>query len=222
VNEGSWQLPPDMELVTRLQHRDEAAFALLFGAWSGRLLSLARTFLSTNESAAEVVQETWLAVVKGICGFEGRSSLKTWVFRILVKKAKRRSVRERRTIPWSCLPTRDGRGPTADPLRPHGPGEENPERWQVFPARGPPSCPEREVLAKEIYAQVTAALDELPERQRVVMALRDVEGHSAEEVCEILEISLPNQRVLLHRARALVRSRLETYFASGESEDHSA
>jgi RNA polymerase sigma-70 factor (ECF subfamily) len=194
----------------------------LFGAWSGRLLSLARTFLSTNESAAEVVQDTWLAVVKGIWGFEGRSSLKTWVFRILVKTAKRRSARERRTIPWSCLPTRKDHGPTADPLRFQGPDEEEPGRWRVFPTPWPSACPERAILAKEIRDEVTAALDELPERQRAVITLRDVEGHSAEEVCEILEISVANQRVLLHRARALVRSRLGTYFASGEPEGRSA
>jgi RNA polymerase sigma-70 factor (ECF subfamily) len=203
-------LPPDEALVAGLRTGDEGVFAMLLDQWSGSMLRLARCFVSTEDSAAEVVQETWLAVIRGINGFQGRASLRTWIYRILVNTAKRRGVREHRTIPWSSLA--EDEGPTVDPARFHGPGEELAGHWREFPARWP--SPEQAVLAGEVRAQVVAALAELPERQRVVITLRDVEGYRSDEVCTMLEISAANQRVLLHRARAFVRGRLEEYFAA--------
>jgi RNA polymerase sigma-70 factor, ECF subfamily len=208
-------LPPDAVLVARLRDRDETAFALMVDAWSGGLLRLARSFVSTNDSAAEVVQETWLAVIQGIARFEGRSSLKTWVYRILVNTAKRRGARESRTVPWSSLPVAEDAGPTVDPSRFRGPGEPYEGHWREFPAPWP--SPEPAALAGEIRSLVSDALARLPERQRIVIMLRDVEGYSSDEVCSILEITAANQRVLLHRARAFVRCELEAYFAAVEA-----
>jgi RNA polymerase sigma-70 factor (ECF subfamily) len=206
-------LPPDDVLVARLRDRDEAAFVMLLDAWSDGLLRLARSFVSTTDSAAEVVQDTWLAVIQGIGKFEGRSSLKTWVYRILVNTAKRRGGRESRTVPWSSLlPTPDDEGPTVDPARFGGPGDPYPGHWREFPAPWP--SPEQHALAGEVRALVGEALARLPERQRVVITLRDVEGYGSDEVSSILDISAANQRVLLHRARAFVRGRLEEYYAA--------
>jgi RNA polymerase sigma-70 factor (ECF subfamily) len=205
--------PPDDVLVARLRERDEAAFVMLLDAWSDGLLRLARSFVSTTDSAAEVVQDTWLAVIQGIGKFEGRSSLKTWVYRILVNTAKRRGGREARTVPWSSLlPTPEDEGPTVDPSRFGGPGDPYPGHWREFPAPWP--SPEQQTLAGEVRAQVGTALAQLPERQRVVIMLRDVEGYGSDEVSSILDISAANQRVLLHRARAFVRGRLEEYYAA--------
>jgi RNA polymerase sigma-70 factor (ECF subfamily) len=206
--------PSDEVLVARLRARDEAAFALVLDAWSTGMLRLARSFVSTTDSAAEVVQETWLAVLQGIGRFEGRSSLRTWVYRILVNTAKRRGAREGRTVPWSSLTTED-EGPTVDPIRFRGPGDPFAGHWREFPAPWP--SPEQETLADEVRAQVVRALADLPDRQRVVITLRDVEGYGSDEVCSILDITAANQRVLLHRARAFVRSRLEEYFATVEA-----
>jgi RNA polymerase sigma-70 factor, ECF subfamily len=205
-------LPSDAALVARLKQNDEAAFALLLDTWSGGMLRLARSFVSTGDSAAEVVQETWLAVIRGLGGFEGRSSLKTWVYRILVNTAKRRGMRERRVIPLSSLATDADEGPTVDPSRFGGPGDPFPGHWLEFPAPWP--SPEQAAVDGEIRAHLSEALAALPERQRIVITLRDVEGYDSDEVCSILEISAANQRVLLHRARASVRCRLEEYFAA--------
>jgi RNA polymerase sigma-70 factor (ECF subfamily) len=186
---------------------------MLLDAWSDGLLRLARSFVSTTDSAAEVVQDTWLAVIQGIGKFEGRSSLKTWVYRILVNTAKRRGGREARSVPWSSLlPTPEDEGPTVDPSRFGGPGDPYPGHWREFPAPWP--SPEQQTLAGEVRAQVGTALAQLPERQRVVIMLRDVEGYGSDEVSSILDISAANQRVLLHRARAFVRGRLEEYYAA--------
>ncbi|CAM3914623.1 RNA polymerase sigma factor [Kibdelosporangium persicum] len=217
AGEGEQPFPPDSELVARLRGRDETAFVLMVGSWSGGLLRLARHFVSTNDSAAEVVQDTWLAVIHGLDSFEGRSSLKTWVCRILVNTAKRRGVREGRTIPWSSLPVAQDQGPTVDPARFLGPESEDPGHWRVFPQPWPMPSPEQEAVAKETRAVVEEALTHLPDRQRIVITLRDVEGYNAEEVCSILELSAANQRVLLHRARAFVRGRLEEYFAGAKA-----
>jgi RNA polymerase sigma-70 factor (ECF subfamily) len=204
-------LPPDGELVVRLRAGDDAAFAAVLDAWSTGMLRVARGFVSTGDSAQEVVQDTWLAVIQGIGGFAGRSSLKTWVYRILVNTAKRRGARESRTVPWSDLPAAVDDGPTVDPSRFLGPGHEYEGHWRAFPTPWP--GPERAALDGELRARAAAALARLPGRQRVVITLRDVEGYGSSEVCSILEISPANQRVLLHRARAAVRAELERYFA---------
>jgi RNA polymerase sigma-70 factor, ECF subfamily len=214
-------LPPDEVLVVRLRCRDEEAFALVLDAWSAGLLRVARSIVSTQDSAHEVVQETWLAVIANLNGFAGRSALKTWVYRICVNTAKRRAQRERRSVPVSSLgpagggpnsdgPTDDDRGPTVDPALFRPAGEPFPGHWWEFPAPWP--APERATLDGEVTRLVVEAVERLPERQRIVLTLRDVEGYDAGEVCEILDLTAANQRVLLHRARATVRAALARYF----------
>jgi RNA polymerase sigma-70 factor, ECF subfamily len=203
-------VPPEEVLLTRLRAGDESAFALVLDAWSPAMLRVARRCVPTADLAAEAVQDTWMAVVAGLRGFEGRSSFKTWVFRILLNKAQRLGGRESRTIPYSSL-VADDEGPTVDPSRFQGPHDPYPGHWQDPPAGWPD--PEDAVLADELRRRTADALAELPERQRVVIALRDIEGYDSAEVCSILDITAANQRVLLHRARAHVRHRLENYVA---------
>lgn len=200
-------LPADDVLVERLRSGDDDAFALVLDGWSGGMLRLARSFVSTEESAAEVVQETWLAVIEGIDGFEGRSSLKTWVYRVLTNLAKRRGTREHKVVPMSSV---DDSGPTVDPSRFRPPGDLFPGHWWEFPPAWP--SPEQGLLTGEVRARLTEALAELPERQRLVVVLRDVEGWPYDEVCDRLGITAANQRVLLHRARAFLRGKLEEYY----------
>ncbi|WP_240197728.1 RNA polymerase sigma factor [Nonomuraea lactucae] len=197
-------LPPDDVVVTALRAGDEAMFAALLDTWSGGLLRVARSYVSTDHSAEEVVQDTWLALIGGIDSFEGRSSVKTWVYRILVNIAKKRGVRESRTLPWSAFEGDGGGSAVPGPVPPGG--------WKEVPAAWP--TPEGEALASEVRGVIAEALDGLPPRQRTVITLRDVEGWSSDDVCEVLEISAANQRVLLHRARAAVRGRLADYFES--------
>ncbi|MEV5968065.1 sigma-70 family RNA polymerase sigma factor [Kribbella sp. NPDC051952] len=200
-------LPADDALIEQLRIGDEDTFALLLDGWSGGMLRLARSFVSTEESAAEVVQETWLAVIEGIDRFEGRSSLKTWVYRILTNTAKRRGVREHKVVPMSSV---DDTGPTVDPSRFRPAGDAYPGHWWDFPPAWP--TPEQGLLTGEVRAQLVEALAELPERQRLVVVLRDIEGAPYDEVCELLGITAANQRVLLHRARAFLRGRLEEFY----------
>lgn len=197
-------LPQDDVVVTALRAGDEAMFAALLNTWSGGLLRVARSYVSTDHSAEEVVQDTWLAVIGGIDCFEGRSSVKTWVYRILVNTAKKRGVRESRTLPWSAFEQDGGRPAGLGPVPPGG--------WKEAPAAWP--TPEGEALASEVRELIAESLARLPPRQRIVITLRDVEGCTSDEVCEILEISAANQRVLLHRARAAVRGWLADYFES--------
>ncbi|MER7366668.1 RNA polymerase sigma factor [Nonomuraea wenchangensis] len=203
-------LPPDHVIVSALRAGDEAMFAALLDTWSRGMLRVARSYVSTDDSAEEVVQDTWLAVIGAIDDFEGRSSVRTWVYRILVNAAKKRGLRESRTLPWSALEF-DG-APGVDPSRFHGVDAGLPGSWKVAPAAWP--TPENQALAAEVRGLIAEALAELPPRQRIVITLRDVEGCTSEEVCDILDISPANQRVLLHRARSVVRDRLEGYFRS--------
>lgn len=206
------RLPADQVLVAGLRAGDQELFALVLDAWSPGMLRVARGFVSTPDSAAEVVQDAWLGVLEGLSGFAGRSSLKTWVYRILVNTAKRRGTRESRSVPWSSVAEA---GPTVDPARFQGPDEPFPGHWRESPAPWPGrfGLPEQQVLAVETRTRLAEAMSRLPQRQRVVLVLRDVEGYEAAEVCSILEITPANQRVLLHRARAGVRADLERYFA---------
>ena len=199
----------DGALVAGVRSGDEAVFAELVVSWSRSMLLVARGFVSTEASAEEVVQDTWLAVLRGIDRFEGRSSLRTWVYRILVNTAKTRGVRESRVVPWSSLAPDEDRGPTVDPALFRGADDEYPGGWRSFPREWQSS--EGGALAGELRTMVRCAFDDLPDRQRVVITLRDVMGHTADEVCEILEISSGNQRILLHRARAAVRAHLASY-----------
>jgi RNA polymerase sigma-70 factor (ECF subfamily) len=218
---------PQTELLHRLRAGDRAAFAELVDGWSPALLRVALLHVSTRASAEEVVQETWLAVITQLDRFEGRSSLKTWVFRILENLARTRGQREARSVPWSTAfpeprDPDDGR-PTVDPARFRGPDDRWPGGWAVAgrPAAWHPP-PEDAAVAAELRRHLGAALAELPERQRVVVELRDVHGLSSEEVCERLALTPANQRVLLHRARARLRARLEDVYREKEHADEPA
>jgi RNA polymerase sigma-70 factor (ECF subfamily) len=197
--------PADAKLVERLRVGDEQAFMELVLSLSPSLLRVARMFVPTAALAEDVVQETWLAVLKGIDGFEGRSSLKTWIFRILTNTAKTRGERERRSVPFSALDTEQGGfEPAVERSRFTGTGH-----WAVLPR----AWPEDRLLAAETLSVIERAIERLPPNQRVVITLRDVEGWSADEVRNALELSETNQRVLLHRARAKVRRALEQYLS---------
>jgi RNA polymerase sigma-70 factor (ECF subfamily) len=201
--------------VDRLRARDEAVFAELLSDWSGSMIRVARAFVSTDASAEDVVQDTWLAVIHGIDRFEGRSSLRTWVYRILVNTAKKRGARESRVVPLASLRSDlETDGTTADPSDFRGPEDEYPGHWRSAPAAWRPI--EDSLLSLEIRETVAAALDTLPQRQRAVITLRDVLGHTSGEVCQLLEISAANERVLLHRARVAVRHRLAAYLGADE------
>jgi RNA polymerase sigma-70 factor (ECF subfamily) len=211
------------ELVARLRAGDRAAFAELVDAWTPVLLRVARLHVSTSASAEEVVQDTWLAVIGQLDRFEGRSSLRTWVFRILENRARSRGVREARAVPWSSAfaDEADDGVPTVDPARFRGPDDRWPGGWT--PAGRPVAWeppPEDAAVAAEIRSELRAALDELPDRQRTVVELRDVHGLSADEVCAQLGVSSGNQRILLHRGRARLRARLEDVYRGvvGEAE----
>lgn len=199
-------------LLARLRAGDEMAFRELVTRYDRAMKRIALTFVRSPSVADEVVQETWLAVIKGLERFEGRSSLKTWMFRILANRAQSRGAREQRTTPFSSLAPFEGEdGPTVDPDRFLPAGHAAAGYWSVTPSRFF-ELPEDRMLAAETSALVAAAIEQLPERQQQVIRLRDVEGWEAEEVCESLELSPANQRVLLHRARSAVRARLEEYF----------
>jgi RNA polymerase sigma-70 factor (ECF subfamily) len=212
--------PEEIELVEALRRRDETAFVELVESYGAALLRLALTFVRTRSVAEEVVQETWLGVLKGIDRFEGRSSLRTWIFRILTNIAKTRAVREGRSAPFSDLESEAEEGPLLDPSRFVGAGEPWEGHWRSFP--GPWGEPEERLLASEARGVIETAIETLPPGQRAVVTLRDVEGFSSEETCNALEISETNQRVLLHRARTKVRLALETYLteaAGGQGRD---
>ena len=202
---------PDDELVAALRAGDEEAFASVVREWHAGLLRVARIFTPTRAVAEEVVQETWLRVLGALDRFEGRSSLKTWVFRILVNTAKTRAQRESRSIPFSALhdPARvpeaavDADRFLADD-HPHHPGG-----WESPPRE----LPEDRLIASETRDVIERAIEALPATQRAVISLRDVEGWSSDEVRNALDLSEVNQRVLLHRARARVRQALEDYLA---------
>ncbi len=202
----------DGSLVERLRDGDEAAFAWLLDRYSGSLHRLARSYVATASVADEAVQETWLAVVTGIDRFEGRSSLKTWVHRILVNIARTRGVREHRSVPFAALGSElDGDDPAVDPTRFRGGRDRLAGQW-VTPPTPWDEVPEDRLISRETLAAVERAIDGLPPNQRAVITLRDLQGWSSEDVCNVLEISETNQRVLLHRARSKVRGALETYF----------
>jgi RNA polymerase sigma-70 factor (ECF subfamily) len=204
---------PDAEVLVRLRAGDEAAFAELVDRWSPSMLRIARAYVSNAQSAQDAVQDAWLGVVHGLSRFEGRSTLRTWVFSILVNCARSRGVREARTVPWSQLKPEDVDGPTVDPDRFQDAGGQYPRHWT---STGAPqrwdNHPERRVLDREVLGLLDQALETLPVRQRLVVILRDVQEMTSEEACAALGITPQNQRVLLHRGRAALRSALETYY----------
>ena len=212
--------PDDQRLVAGLLAGDEQAFAALVDLHGPALLRVAMAYVPSRAVAEEVVQETWIAVMRGIDRFERRSSLKTWIFRILTNVALRGGSRERRSVPFAALAAGDSDAPSVDPDR-FLPADHElfPGHWVVPPTRWP--TPEEGLLSGETRAVIVAAVDELPPAQRTVIALRDIEGWSSEEVCAALEISAGNQRILLHRARARVRAAIEDHFGAVEEIDYS-
>lgn len=204
------------ELLQSLRAGDDAAFAEIVRAWSPVMMRVARFHVSTEASAEEIVQETWMAVVRGLDAFEGRSTVRTWAFRILTNLAKTRGVRESRTVPMATLASGEEADGVVDPDRFRAPDDEWPGHWTSTGAPTSWPTPESAVLGAEVRARVADALSTLPERQRVVVTLRDVHGLDSDEVCSALQISPANQRVLLHRGRAQVRAQLEDYFRGRE------
>jgi RNA polymerase sigma-70 factor, ECF subfamily len=207
----------DEQLVARLKRGDESAFAELISAYSPALLRVAQARVRTRAVAEEVVQETWLAVLHGLEGFEGRSSLKTWIFRILTNIAITRGTRESRCLPFSSLAASEADEPddAVDASR-FLPADHDrwPHHWALGPTRW--QTPEEGLLSGETRDCILRAVESLPPAQRTVITLRDIEGWPSEEVCEALGVSEGNQRVLLHRARSKVRSAVERYFGAME------
>ena len=214
---GADAFPDDLALVAALRNGDESAFAGVLDRYGGTMLRIAMVYVPSRTVAEEVVQETWLGVLQGLNRFEARSSLKTWIFRILTNRAKTRGERERRSLVFSELESADTDSfePAVAPERFLPPEH---ERWPGHWATPPQSWDnlEQHLLAQETRACIDAAIQALPANQRSVISLRDVEGLGADEVCGILDISDSNQRVLLHRARSKVRAALEQYFAEAE------
>jgi RNA polymerase sigma-70 factor, ECF subfamily len=205
----------ERRLVEALRAGDEEVFVQLFRAYGPTMLRVAQLYVSSRAVAEEVVQETWLAVLKGIKGFEGRSSFKTWLFRILTNTSQSRAAREGRSVPFTALSHEElgvaEVSVAADRFR--GAGERFADHWTSSPERWT-QLPEASLLSHETLAIAQGAVASLPPAQRAVVTLRDILGWRADEVCELLEISAANQRVLLHRARAKVRQAVEPYLAA--------
>ena len=201
--------PDEATLITALRARDEVAFAELVDRHTASMLSVARGYVPNAAIAEEVVQETWIALLKGIDAFEGRSSLRTWLFAVMINIAKRRGVRERRDADVAIAAFTGG---TVDPARFRAAGQQWSGHWRETEEPSPfPETPEGSALGAELVAVTRRALEDLPERQRVVVTMRDMLGFDSAEVCHLLDISVANQRVLLHRGRAAVRAQLEDY-----------
>jgi RNA polymerase sigma-70 factor, ECF subfamily len=205
-------LPDDQSLVEALQRGEESAFVALVEAYQGLLVRLAMPYVAHRAMAEDVVQETWLGVLRGLDRFEARSSLKTWICRILVNRARTRAQRDGRLVPFSSFTAPDAEAdePVVDPSRFHTSGH-NQGHWMSM-VQSWDDLPEESLLSDETRERVRAAIEALPANQRTVITLRDVEGWQAPDVCAALEISEANQRVLLHRARGKVRQALERYF----------
>ena len=207
----------DAALIEALRRGDEAAFATLIDTYSSSLLRVGRAYVGSRAVAEEVVQETWLGVLRGLDRFEGRSSLKTWIFKILTNTASTRAASERRSVPFSSLADRETEedGAAIDPER-FLPADHDrwPNHWALGPTAWP--SPEDGLMSGETRRLIREAVETLPPAQRAVVSLRDIEGWPADEVCAALEISEGNQRVLLHRARAKVRTALEGYLGAVE------
>ena len=198
----------DQDLLERLRAGDEDAFAELVRRYQRLMLRVARGYVRTDAVAEEVVQESWLAVLRGIERFEGRSAFKTWLLRIVANRAMTQGVKEARSVPFASLED-DSEEPSVSPERFHPPGEPGAGAWSAPPE----PWPEDRVLADETRAVIDRAIEGLPPMQRAVVSMRDIEGWSSEEVQEALEISPANQRVLLHRGRQKVRAALEQYLS---------
>ena len=202
----------DAALLAALRAGDEGAFARLVDRHHASLVRVARQYVPTQEIAEDVAQEAWLGLLRGLDRFEGRSSLRTYLFRIVMNLARTRGVREARSVPFSSLARAEEDGPAVDPERFAQAPAAGAGHW-ASPIRPWSAGAEQLVLSAEAVEKVHAAIAELPEVQRQVVTLRDVEGFDAGEVCDLLELSEGNQRVLLHRARTKLRQALAEYYA---------
>jgi RNA polymerase sigma-70 factor, ECF subfamily len=200
----------EVEVLARLRAGDERAFEALVDRYHATMLAVARTYVRTSAVAEEVVQDAWVGVLKGLDRFEGRSSLKTWILRIVVNTAMTRGVREARSVPLSSLAP-EGEEVAVDPERFRGPEDAFPGHWSAYPSDWR-SLPEETLLGRETLEVAKRAIEELPVAQQRVITLRDIMGLSGDEVCAALELTPGNQRVLLHRARSRVRAELEKHF----------
>ena len=203
-------------LLSALRAGDEAAFTELVRTQTPSLIMLARLNLSDLAAAEEVVQETWIGFLESLERFEGRASVRTWLYRILLNKARTRQSKDARTVPFSSV---EEEGipyePSVDPGRLRGSDDQWPGHW----VSAPPSwsdIPENRFLASETFSVVDEALRGLPPAQREVVTLRDIDGWSSTEVCNVLGLSETNQRVLLHRGRSRVREALERHLSEEE------
>jgi RNA polymerase sigma-70 factor (ECF subfamily) len=209
--EGRSTAAVDLSLVEALRGGDEQAFATLVDRHQASLRRVARLYVDNSAVVEEVVQDTWLGVIQGLWAFEGRSSLKTWIFRILINRAKTRAVREGRTVPFASLGSYDPDDAelavNPDRFLPADHPTE-PGHWARVPQDLGPS-PERQLLAQETGDRLRATIEVLPANQRLVLCLRDVEGWSSDEVCNALGLRETNQRVLRSKVRAALASYLE-------------
>jgi RNA polymerase sigma-70 factor (ECF subfamily) len=200
----------EAELLDRLRAGDEDAFETLVERHWGAMVAVARTYVSSRAVAEEVVQDAWIGILKGLDRFEGRSSLRTWIMRIVANTAMRRGGAEARSVPFSSLaPEGEEAAVDADCFR--SSDDAFPGHWRAYPGNWS-VLPEQIVLGRETLEVVTRAIEELPASQRTVIALRDIHGCSSDEVCSALDIGGAHQRVLLHRARSRVRAALERHF----------
>ena len=205
----------DEHTVAALRAGDEHTFRDLFARTYPMMKGVARGYVASDAVAEEIVQDTWMAIVTGIDRFEGRSALSTWMFSILTNQAKCHCARERRALPFSSIGPTEHEGPSVDPDRFQSDDDAWPGHWATPPR--PWQKPERRLLSLEARAQLKAALAQLPDRQRLIVGLRDIEGLSAEEVCDVLDLSRENQRVLLHRGRSRLRAALEQYLEADDA-----
>lgn len=203
----------DSQLAERILGGDEAAFETLIDENHRGMVRFAKSFVDDESTAEEVVQETWTAVIDGLDDFEGRSSLETWIYSILTNIAKKRGEKDARTVTWSSVSESTIDAEVAE----EGDRFNVEGRWSVPPVPWN-TDPEAELLRSQLLDRIQSAIEQLPARQQAVVTLRDVQGFSPEETCEVLEITDGNHRVLLHRGRSKVREALESYLAEEEAE----
>jgi len=208
--------PADLAVVERLRAGDEATFMMLVEQHQTPMLRIARMYVSSRAVAEECVQEAWLGILQGLDRFEGRSSLRTWMYRIVANIAKTRGQREGRSVPFSAL-AGDDEHPPVDPAWFQGAGDGFPGGWRTFPDEWD-GIPEERLVAHETLRHIGSAIDGLPHMQAAVIRLRDILGWTSEEVRNALDLSETNQRVLLHRARSRVRRELDAYLREGRDE----
>jgi len=216
-NDGErYSAAEESALLARLRAGDEAAFLALVDRYAAAMQKIARAYVRDDASAEDVVQEAWLGVLRGLANFEGRSSLRSWIFTIVVNRAKTRGVREARSVPFSALARdeveRDD--PSVAPDRFAGPEGQWPGHWKEDPASWG-ERPEERLLSAELRARIDAAVDALPPVQRSVVLMRDVAGQTTADICNVMELTETNVRVLLHRARAKIRRALDAYVSEG-------